>query len=194
MSNLIRSTTELALYLARAYAKPGMTVVDATCGNGYDTLALAEMNPDRLYAFDIQPVAVEATRKLLRDNGFCDSPDCLSACEYHFICDSHLKMAEYVASADIILFNLGYLPGGDKSITTSTETTLDAVKAALEILNIDGVISITMYSGHEAGANEKARLLEFTKELDSHKYHVAYIGMHNQANNPPEILLITRKN
>ena len=99
-----------------------------------------------------------------------------------------------MASADIFRFNLGYLPGGDKSITTSTETTLDAIKAALEILNIDGVISITMYSGHEAGANEKARLLEFPKELDSHKYHVAYIGMHNQANNPPEILLITRKN
>ncbi|MCF0143783.1 MAG: hypothetical protein HUJ79_01520, partial [Firmicutes bacterium] len=81
-----------------------------------------------------------------------------------------------------------------KDITTCAESTIAAVKSALGILQVDGVICITMYSGHEAGANEKARLLEFTKELDSHKYHVAYIGMHNQANNPPEILLITRKN
>ena len=89
MSNILRRTTELALHMVRPYAKPGMTVVDATCGHGYDTLALADMTPDRLYAFDIQPVAVEAARKLLRDNGFCDSPDCLSACEYHCICVSH---------------------------------------------------------------------------------------------------------
>ena len=91
------------------------------------------------------------------------------------------------------MFNLGYLPGGDKLITTKAETTIKAVQDAMELIRKDGLVCITMYSGHTEGKKEKAALLEFAGQLDSAKWHCAYISMPNQKNDPPEILLITRK-
>ena len=192
--NLIQTTTELALHMVRGYARPGMTAVDATCGNGHDTLALARMEPARLFAFDVQPAAVEATERLLGENGFGAR---LADGTFTAACLGHEEMGAFLrdakATPDIIVFNLGYLPGGDKALTTTAETTLPAVEQALELLAEDGLICVTMYSGHDAGKKEKAALLAFAEELDSRLWHTAYIQMRNQKNDPPEILLITRK-
>ena len=73
MENIIRQTTQLALHLVRPYVTPDAVVIDATCGNGHDTLALAEMEPARLYAFDIQEHAVRATTELLQTHGYSKS-------------------------------------------------------------------------------------------------------------------------
>ena len=73
MANLIRQTTELALHIVRPYVTPDSTVIDATCGNGHDTLALAQMNPAKLYAFDIQEDAIRTTTALLEANGYSKS-------------------------------------------------------------------------------------------------------------------------
>lgn len=204
MSNLIRSTTRLALHIIRSYipeppaAKPCM-VIDATCGNGHDTLALARMlwssgtdsTEHHLLAFDVQQTAIEATRSILSENGF---EPLLEDGRIQLIQDGHEHMAGHCNSqADVIVFNLGYLPGGDKQLTTIPGTTLDAVKAGLAILARDGLICITMYSGHPAGAQEKAELLRFAEALDSSTFHTSYISMPNQPAAPPEILLITRK-
>ena len=78
-------------------------------------------------------------------------------------------------------------------MTTTTDTTIKAVKPAIDLIMKDGLVCITMYSGHEEGKKEKQALLAFAEELDSRKYHVAYVSMTNQKNDPPEILLITRK-
>ena len=102
-------------------------------------------------------------------------------------------MEDYVNEACLIMFNLGYLPGGDKEITTCTETTMKAIQRAAGLLIKGGLLSVTMYSGHREGAKEKAELLDFAKGLDSKMYHVAYVNMLNQPNCPPELLLITRK-
>ena len=190
-ANLIRQTTRLALHMVRPYVTPECTVIDATCGNGHDTLALAQMNPAKLYAFDIQETAVQSTTALLEANGYGKS-----IAEGRFIlrCLPHEAMGDCAAGpVRVVLFNLGYLPGGDKEITTKAPTTLHAVQAAMELLEPDGVICITMYSGHAAGKEEKAALLEFAGELDAKKWHTAYVSMPNQKHNPPEILLITRK-
>lgn len=211
MSNLIQSTTQLAMHIVRPYIRPGATVIDATCGNGHDTLALAQAlfasntakvdTGGMLYAFDVQQQAVDATRKLLEAEGFgkyLETPagsdtDRDHAGRIRFICDSHENMDQHLDRADVIVFNLGYLPGGDKALTTEAESTMTAVRDALLLLEKGGVLCITMYSGHSAGAEEKSQLLELAARLDPKQWHAAYVNMINQANNPPEILLITRK-
>ena len=242
MENLITKTTGLALYLIRPYiakalagdsagamdkqmaglvneshAAAGPLVVDATCGNGHDTLALAEMMfvcgesfdndsvcSGRLVAVDIQPQAVNATKALLEESGFGDK---IRSGNIQMVCGSHENLAAILcesgiasgsddcahAKASAVLFNLGYLPGGDKALTTKTDVTLRAVQSALDILAPGGVVSIIMYSGHAAGAEEKAALLDFAAGLDAKTFHTAYVSMPNQHNAPPEILLITRK-
>lgn len=221
MANIIRQTTELAMHVVRAYVKPGDVVVDATCGNGKDTLALAQMNPARLYAFDVQEDAVRETIKLLEENGYGDrladsgkgnpAGEGLTGCRITVRQMSHENLREFFRNEGFlrnkegaeaqetaspltaVVFNLGYLPGSDKLITTKAETTIKAVQDAMELIRKDGLVCITMYSGHTEGKKEKAALLEFAGQLDSAKWHCAYISMPNQKNDPPEILLITRK-
>lgn len=191
MSNLIRKTTNLAAHIVSAYISSDSILVDATCGNGHDTLMLAASPHAKLYAFDIQQAAADATRRLLISEGYESE---LTNNTISIICDSHVNMNDYIAEkADVIMFNLGYLPGGDKNFVTCCDDTIDAVKAALSLLADDGVLCITMYSGHNEGQKEKAALLQLSENLDPRTYHAAYINFINQKNFPPEILLITRK-
>lgn len=208
MANIIRSATELALHTARAYINEESIVIDATCGNGHDTLALAKSAPAMLYAFDVQDAALSATCRLLESEGFSprvclpdDDPSDDSS--ILLIRDSHENIGKYLEKyqrpydgalhADVIMFNLGYLPGGDKRLTTRLGTTLSALKSSLALLSPGGIICITMYSGHSEGAKEKAGLLAFAEELDPHIFHADRVSMLNQPNCPPELLLITRK-
>ena len=214
MSNLIQRTTELAMHIVSGYVRPGDTVIDATCGNGHDTLRLAKMGPKTVFAFDVQPEAIDATRALLQQEGFPVNDDSLSACKDWSVsadapagrarivlaCLGHERMAEFFPAntgpegfASAIVFNLGYLPGGDKARTTKAETTLEAVRASLFLLKKDGLLCLTMYSGHPEGAEEKRALLAFAEGLDPKHWHVCYLSMPNQKNHPPEILWITRK-
>ena len=226
-NNLIQHTTELAMHIVSAYVHPGDVVIDATCGNGHDTLRLAEMQPSRLYAFDLQPEAIEATGCLLHEHGFtAGGPDD----RIILTCLGHEHMGDYFrahpvpagssgttdvsspaessgaaktigssgaaaseAFAAAIVFNLGYLPGGDKAVTTCAGTTLSAVQQALALLRTGGLLCLTMYSGHPGGSEEKRALLAFARGLDSRQWHVSYISMPNQRKAPPEILLISRK-
>ena len=208
MDNIIRYTTKLALHLVRPYVTPDAAVIDATCGNGHDTLALAEMDPARIYAFDIQGKAVRATTELLQRHGYSKS---IAAGQFMICCMPHEQMgtvvprcactdpgdgagaADCAAPVRAVIFNLGYLPGGDKERTTRTDSTLAAVRAAMELIAPDGVICITMYSGHPEGKREKTALLDFASALDAGKWHTAYVSMPNQKHDPPEILLLTRK-
>lgn len=202
MKNLIQNTTAFAMSIATGYVTDGGLIIDATCGGGRDTLQLAEyLRGESLHgqivAIDIQPAAIERTKALLESKGFTPQ---LNSGDITLHRGSHEDLAGVVKDvlgesrkACLIVFNLGYLPGGDKSITTTTASTLHAVRSALELLDIGGLICITMYSGHREGAKEKQALLQFAEELDSHEYHVSYVSMINQPKCPPEILLISRK-
>lgn len=196
MTNIIQTTTELAIHMVSGYAKEGGVFADATCGNGRDTLRLARMKPSKLYAFDIQPDAIENTRSLLLSEGF--GPE-LEDGTIELIRDSHENMEDHIgksdqdASVDIIVFNLGYLPGGDRAVTTASASTLSAVSASLTLLAEGGLLCITMYSGHPGGRREKEALLDMARSLDPRKYHSAYVNMINQRNDPPELLLVTKK-
>ena len=108
--------------------------------------------------------------------------------------DSHANLARYVSEPiGLIVFNLGYLPGGDKERATQAETTLASLQAALDKLTVGGLLSVTMYWGHEAGKAERAAVLRWAAALDRSTYHCVHTDMCNQPNCPPEILFVTRK-
>ncbi len=147
------------------HIKEGDTVADFTMGNGHDTLFLSQTvgETGRVYAFDIQQSALESTEKRLRENG---APE-----NYTLICDSHHNAKEYIdGKIKAGVFNLGYLPGGDKSVTTKRETTIAAVKSAIELLDKDAILLIAVYPGHEEGEIEGELINDMLKELDRREY------------------------
>ena len=191
MTNIIRNTTGFAMHIIKEYITPDSIVVDATCGNGHDTLHLAQCGPKRLYAFDLQEQAVASTRDLLVSEGLSEA---LASGRIKLICASHSDIDAYISSPiDVAVFNLGYLPGSDKAVTTRSGTTSAALSCCLDRLSTGGLVCMTMYSGHPGGREEKEELLETAEALDPGIYHCAYISMINQPSDPPEILLITRK-
>ncbi len=150
----------------------GATVADFTMGNGNDTLWLAKSvgKNGKVYAFDIQEDALIHTKEKLI------SEDVDERCT--LIRDSHHKCTEYIdEKLDAGVFNLGFLPGGDKRITTLRETTLPAVKAALSLIKPGGGLLIAVYPGHEEGALEGELLTKLfegynQKMLSAYKFNV----------------------
>ena len=176
------------LYLEKVIDK-GDIVVDATMGNGYDTLFLCRLAEEngQVIAFDIQEKALEATRKLLAKEGMEERA--------RLVLDSHVNMGKYVQedSVDGICFNFGYLPGGDHALATQPETSKKALKVGLELLKKGGVMSLCIYSGGDTGFEEKEVLMNYIKELDERKYVVIVSSYYNRKNNPPIPVLIIKK-
>ncbi len=162
-----------------AHIKVGGTVVDFTMGNGHDTLYLSNAVGEngKVYAFDIQKDALASTEKLLSSSG-CPK-------NYTLILDSHANVKNYVNQPICAgMFNLGYLPGGDKSITTLRESTLAAVNAAITILDDDGIILIAVYPGHEEGDLEGKMLSEHLSTLDRRTFCVSRFKIINSPTSP----------
>ena len=161
--------------------------MDATCGNGHDTVFLAELvgQGGSVLAFDIQPQAITATRQRLAANGLLE--------RVRVIEDSHAKLATYSQTAfDVIMFNLGYLPHGDHAIVTQPESTVAALHSATKQLNKGGMITILVYTGHEGGIEEWEKVREFSLALPQQLFAVLEYRLINQKNNPPFLLAITR--
>lgn len=168
--------------------KEGSVVVDATMGNGHDTKYLAELvgESGHVYAFDIQPQALVNTRKRLEDAGLLDRTT--------LILDSHEKMGEHVpVNPDVIVFNLGWLPGAEHVCTTRCETTLLAVNAALALLKRGGLLTICVYPGHPEGLKELDMLMKWVKELDDTVYDAFSQGYENIRLMPPRLIAVTKK-
>lgn len=188
MNNLITKTTELAMFVTLSYIRPGDTVVDATCGTGQDTLALAQAVGEEgtVYAFDIQKKAMILTEAHLLSHGIKN---------VRLIKETFASMGDHVpeGSVSAVVFNLGYLPGEDHSITTEAEETLRGLEAALKAIRPGGVVTAVLYDGHEEGQTEKREVMSWAEQLDPKEYHVVFANMLNQKNHPPEILWITKK-
>ena len=155
-------------------------VIDATCGNGQDTVFLAEHTKE-VFAFDIQKKALEQTKKTLVKAGLTN---------VRLIHDSHENIALYTVDAiEVIMFNLGYLPGGDKTITTMRESTLSALKVALELLKPSGLISLIIYPGHKEGLKETNAVLAWFKTLPKEKYEILSIEKYTDEKAPKGFLI-----
>ncbi|AOY77249.1 class I SAM-dependent methyltransferase [Clostridium formicaceticum] len=169
----------------------GGTVIDATMGNGYDTVFLYNLVGDcgKVYAFDIQEAALENTRQALKKENIS-----IDHKNIQLIHDGHENIEKYVKEPiDGAMFNLGYLPCSDKNIVTKPQTTLQAVNAVLNLLKRGGILSIVLYYGHAGGIEEKNTILEYMKQLEAKKYLVMECSYINQENDPPIILLVEKK-
>lgn len=153
----MKRVTHLAHDLITEVLHPGDTAVDATAGNGYDTLFLANLvgNEGQVHAFDIQEAALTSTRQRL------DSEACQTPVSYH-LC-SHALMSEKVTSASAVTFNLGYLPGTDQKVITQASSTLQALAASLEILTPGGILTCICYPGHPGGLEEAEAVLAWAE-------------------------------
>ncbi len=156
---------ELHKHFILEHLAPGDVAVDFTMGNGNDTLFLSRAvgEEGRVYAFDIQPLALESTERLLKSES---APE-----NYTLICASHDRVKEFVKEPiKAGMFNLGYLPGsGKKAVTTMRATTMPAVEAAIDLLAPDGVLIVAIYPGHEEGALEGEMLREYFKTLSKYR-------------------------
>lgn len=188
MANDFRSARFWASALIEGALGPGARAVDATMGNGKDTLWLCRQVGDtgRVYAFDVQPEAVDRTRALLEKEGVLGRAA--------LFCAGHERMAELVKEpVDAVMFNLGWLPGAAHRITTLAPTTLAAADAALSILKPDGLVTICVYPGHDEGARELEALKAWAAGLDPARYDALLQCYMNQPNCPPQLIAVKRK-
>ena len=173
--------TEWCLRFIREHVKEGDICIDATAGNGNDTLALCQLVGEngKVYAFDIQEQAVVNTKKRLADHGVENRAEVLL--------ESHTNMNQYVAadSVSCITFNFGYLPGGDHNLATKKESSIAAIHEGLRLLKKGGMMSLCIYSGGDSGFEERDAILEELKTLDGKKYLVILSQYYNRPNNPP---------
>ncbi|MDP5276251.1 class I SAM-dependent methyltransferase [Chengkuizengella axinellae] len=173
--------------------KPGDIVIDATVGNGNDTLFLRKLVGDNgiVCGFDVQSTAIENTLKRLSEAN-------LSLEHVHLINNSHDKMLEVLPPSmhekvSAITFNLGYLPGGDHSIITQQDSTIRALQHSLLFLEKDGIITIVVYSGHPGGEEEADAVLTWVQNLPQQYYQVLSYQFLNQKNNPPYLIAILKR-
>lgn len=167
--------------------REGDIAVDATAGNGHDTLFLAQLVGETgfVYAFDIQQKAVDATVQRLKEHGLEQ--------RVRVILDGHEHLSEYVQEEiSGAIFNLGYLPGGNHEIITKGETTIAAIKQLLARLKIGGIIALVIYPGHEGGKEERDMVIDFVSGLPQKYVHVLRYEFINQQNNPPFLIALEK--
>lgn len=177
--------TQLAKTILREAIREGDTVIDATAGNGHDTLFLAEcVGPSgRVLAFDIQENAILSARQRITEAGFA------GRVEFHQT--SHAQMEEHATPASIsaVMFNLGFLPGENHELTTLASETLVAIHAAERLLKPGGVLSVICYPGHPAGATEAVEVETRIASLTSQGWRIAKYSMLGTRRPAPYLLL-----
>ncbi|MBO8170927.1 MAG: methyltransferase domain-containing protein [Bacillaceae bacterium] len=186
---MFKRITEMAHDLVRERVSEGDSVVDATVGNGHDTLFLAQLvgKTGKVYGFDIQPRALENTKRRLSEQGCSE--------QVTLILDGHEHLDRYLVETTpvrAVMFNLGYLPGSDKKVTTHGETTYLAVQKALPLLESGGILTLVVYWGHETGKLEKEYLESKLSCLDSGQFLVTRYEYLNKEHYPPFLITVEK--
>lgn len=188
--SLFKSHINLAHRYWRELLVPGDIVIDATCGNGKDSLCLAQLaiknNTGQLYCLDVQAQAIESTQNYLKKH--LAEEDYLRICFMHG-CHSAFPQNIKPKTVKLIVYNLGYLPSGNKELTTQTTTTLLSIQNALDLIIPGGMISITCYPGHAEGAIEEINLLKFAASLSPQIWSCCHHKWVNRMNSPSLLLL-----
>ena len=169
--------------------KEGDLCIDATVGNGQDTEVLCSLVGDKglVVGLDIQEIALEKTRLRLENAGLLGRA--------RLFLKGHEHMAEVVepsahGKVSCVVFNFGYLPGGNRQLATKGETSIKALERALDLLKKDGLISLCIYSGGDSGFEEREGILAWLKGLDPREYLVIVNEFYNRKNHPPLPVLI----
>lgn len=186
--------TELAHNYLRAQLQPGDYAIDATSGNGHDTLHMAKLvgTTGHVIAVDIQEAAIAATRHRLKTENQLK--------QVRLFLDDHSKVFQSLFTNQpqifsAITFNLGYLPGSDKQIQTKPNTTIEALGYTRELLKHDGLLLVTAYRGHSGGQVEADFVAQWMHHLPSNSWQVEVhdpVATDNKEQ-PPPILWSVRK-
>lgn len=185
--HFIRGPVALSHLILTRFIQSGDTVIDATCGNGNDTLLLAELAGDTgtVWAFDIQAEAIRATSQKLEQAG--------RAGHVMLIHGGHEQLSNYVTgNVAAVVFNLGYLPGGDRSLVTRPETTLSAFDQSMKLMRPGGILAITVYPGHDGGAGERGSVDAWAMGLDPRQFHVWQMGQMNVPADAPYFIFVQK--
>ncbi|MFJ5768243.1 class I SAM-dependent methyltransferase [Psychrobacillus sp. NPDC093180] len=184
---ILKRVLPFAKELLANVVEKGDSVVDATAGNGHDTLYLADLVGDsgHVYAFDVQKEAIQSTADKLEQANMIG--------QVSLIHDGHENVAKYVSvQVSAAIFNLGYLPGSNHEIVTRGASTIQAIESLLHLLKVGGLIVLVVYHGHEGGKEEKDTLMDFVQQLPQSYAHVLSYQFVNQQNDPPFILAIEK--
>jgi hypothetical protein len=155
-------------------------MIDATLGNGNDTLFLSTLAKE-VHAFDIQDQAIEITKTKL---------DQYNIKNVYLYKDSHEYILNYVKDFKGVIFNLGYLPKGNKEITTKKDITINALNNLILAMKQNQFIQLVIYQGHQEGLLEANAIIEYLKQLNTHLFKIVRIDLPFQDNYPPFILMI----
>lgn len=175
------TAVELTHRFLRSTLAPGGLYLDATCGNGHDTLFLCSVAGEngRVIGLDIQPQAAANTNALLAANG-------MAAIGRAECCD-HRELLRFAppGSADCVMFNFGWLPGAAHDVHSTADSTLPALQAGLDALKPGGVLAAVLYSGKVIGNAEKKAAAEFFRSLPLADYTVLICEFANWADTAP---------
>lgn len=179
----INNIKTLIEFFMKNYIDKIKVAVDMTVGNGFDSKNILEiLQPEKLYCFDIQQEALDNSKILLEKYLNCE-----------LILENHKNFDKFVKeNIDFAIYNLGYLPKGDKNITTNAEDVEESLKKLLGKLNSKGIIFITFYIGHSAGQIESLEVSKFIQKLNQKEYTILKFTFENQKNNPPYVVMIQK--
>ena len=185
------SLVKLAHSLVQAKVKHGDVVIDATVGNGHDTLFLLNLVAPTgvVYGFDIQQAAIDSTQNRLHTHSAAHSLNLIHA--------SHATMLDHIATyhqeaVNAIMFNLGYLPGSDKSVITHAESTLVALSMACRLLAVGGIITILAYPGHAGGEVETTAINTWCLGLDRTQFNSMFYDNPSANSSAPKLFSVTK--
>ncbi|KPU44864.1 ribosomal RNA small subunit methyltransferase H [Oxobacter pfennigii] len=182
-----KNALTLSRFIFKDSIKEGDRVIDATCGNGHDSLFLSQIigESGKLYCFDIQDIAINNTKIRLKENSPYEN--------YTLIKDGHENLDLYIKEEiQGVVFNLGYLPGGNHKIITSPMSTITSLQKTLKLLSPGGIAVIVVYYGHEGGDYEKDALYKFIGSINPKLFTVISSQFVNQINNPPLLIVIEK--
>jgi len=185
------SLTEQAHSIIKKHLKTGDIAIDATVGNGHDTLFLTQQvgSNGSVFGFDIQQQAIESTQDKLNNEATITNIQ-LFHCSHDQM--EHFIPQEAQGRIKVIMFNLGYLPGSDKSIITQAESTLKALKSALNILGKTGIVTIAAYPGHSGGKSETDAIQQWHTQLNTDQYSMQTIYS-SEKETAPRLYIIKSK-
>lgn len=186
------SLTAEAHKTIQAHLKTGDIAIDATVGNGNDTLFLAKQVAanGQVFGFDIQAHAISATQEKLNQENKHDNSRL-----FHSSHDQMMaKIAiEFHKKINVIMFNLGYLPGSDKSLITQTESTLSALNQSISLLSTRGLITIIAYPGHSGGESEYSCIKQWCNQLSPEYYQFELIHCSDKDTAPRLFVVRTKQ-
>lgn len=188
---VVMTVLEMTKFFIRKAVSSGGTVLDATVGNGHDTLFLASLvGPSgRVYGFDIQSEALDNARARIAETEYADRITLYHAGHEQA---AQLLPQEVQGSIQAAMFNLGYLPGGDRLVVTTAAATITALTAICGMLQPHGVITVHVYTGHEGGQHEGSAVSEWVATLPWDRYRVARYDICNKQKNAELLLVIER--